>query len=51
MYGAEVMPLEEINHRSLWATAESTECPSEAEEKDLLESNRLKAVSNLEKYQ
>jgi hypothetical protein len=26
-------------------------CPSEAEEKDLLESERLKAVENLQKYQ
>jgi hypothetical protein len=26
-------------------------CPNEAEEKDLLESDRLKAVVNLEKYQ
>jgi hypothetical protein len=26
-------------------------CPSEAEEKDLLESDRLKAVTNLQKYQ
>jgi hypothetical protein len=40
----------EIKHRSLWATAESTACPSEAEEKDLFESDRLKAVTNLEKY-
>jgi hypothetical protein len=26
-------------------------CPSEVEEKDLLESDRLKAVANLQKYQ
>jgi hypothetical protein len=26
-------------------------CPSEAEEKDLLESDRLKTVANLHKYQ
>jgi hypothetical protein len=26
-------------------------CPSEAEEKDLLESDRLKAITNLQKYQ
>jgi hypothetical protein len=26
-------------------------CPTEAEEKDLLESNRLRAVTNLQKYQ
>jgi hypothetical protein len=42
---------EEIKHQSLRATSESTTCPSEAEEKDLLESDRLKAVANIEKYQ
>jgi hypothetical protein len=26
-------------------------CPNEAEEKDLLESNRLKSIANLKKYQ
>jgi hypothetical protein len=26
-------------------------CPSEAEEKDLLESDKLKAIANLQKYQ
>jgi hypothetical protein len=26
-------------------------CPNEAEKKDLLESDRLKAVANLQKYQ
>jgi hypothetical protein len=46
MYGAE-----EIKHRSLRATAESTPCPSEAEKKDLLNSDILKAVTNLKKYQ
>jgi hypothetical protein len=47
MYGAEAMLLEEIKHRSLRATTENTICPSEVEEKDLLEPDRLKAVSNL----
>jgi hypothetical protein len=42
---------EEVKHRSLRAAAESTTCLNEAEEKDLLESDRLKAVTNLEKYQ
>jgi hypothetical protein len=51
MYGAEVMLPEEIKHQSLQATSESTTCHSEAEEKDLLESDRLKAVANIEKYQ
>jgi hypothetical protein len=40
MYGAEAMLPEEIKRQSLGATAESTACPSEAEE-DLLESDRL----------
>jgi hypothetical protein len=51
MYRAEAMLPEEIKHRSLQATAENTVCPSEAEEKDLLKLDRLKAVSNLQKYQ
>jgi hypothetical protein len=51
MYGAEAMMLEEIKHRSLRAAVESTTCQNEAEEKDLLKSDRLKAVTNLEKYQ
>jgi hypothetical protein len=51
MYGAEAMLPEEIKHWSLQATAENTICPSEAEEKDLLESDRLQAISNLQKYQ
>jgi hypothetical protein len=51
MYGAEAMLPNEIKHQCLWATAENTVYPSEAEEKDLFESDRLKAVSNLQKYQ
>jgi hypothetical protein len=51
MYRAEAMLPEEIKHRSLRPTAESTTCPNEAKEKDLLESDRLKAMTNLEKYQ
>jgi hypothetical protein len=35
----------------LRATAESTPCPSEAEEKYLLELDRFKVVTNLQKYQ
>jgi hypothetical protein len=31
--------------------AEATFCPTEVEDKDLLESDRLKAIKNLEKYQ
>jgi hypothetical protein len=31
--------------------AEATFCPTEVEDKDLVESDRLKAIKNLEKYQ
>jgi hypothetical protein len=31
--------------------AEATFCPIEVEDKDLVESDRLKAIKNLEKYQ
>jgi hypothetical protein len=47
MYGAEAMLPEEIKHQSLRAIVENTVCPNEAEEKDLLKSDRLKVVSNL----
>jgi hypothetical protein len=50
-YRAEVVLPEEINHRSLRTTTEILTCPSEAKEKDLLESNRIKVVTNLQKYQ
>jgi hypothetical protein len=36
MYGAEAILPEEIKHQSLQATADSTPCPSEAEDKGLL---------------
>jgi hypothetical protein len=51
MYGAEAVQLEEIKHRSLHTTTETTACPNEVKEKDLLESDRLNAVANLQKYQ
>jgi hypothetical protein len=48
LFGAEaVLLLEEIKHQSLHTTAEVPPCPSEAKEKDLLESERLKAIENL----
>jgi hypothetical protein len=50
MYGREAMLLEEIKHQSLQTTTETFPCANEAEEKDLLESDRLKAVVNLENY-
>jgi hypothetical protein len=47
MYGAEAVLPEEVKHRSLGMATETPMCPSEAEEKDLLESDRLKVVVNL----
>jgi hypothetical protein len=47
LFGAEAELSEEIKHQSLCTKVEVPPCPSEAEEKDLLESKRLKAVSNL----
>jgi hypothetical protein len=51
MFGAEAVLPEEIKHQSLRTATETHACPNEAEEKDLLESDRLKAVTNLQKYQ
>jgi hypothetical protein len=45
-----VLP-EEIKHQSLHTTTEASACPSETEDKDLLQSDRHKAVTNLQKYQ
>jgi hypothetical protein len=50
MYEEEVVLPEKIKHWSLWTTIEAQACPSEAGEKDLLESVRLKVVANLQKY-
>jgi hypothetical protein len=47
LFGAEVVLPEEMKHQSLCTTTEAPPCPSEAEEKDLMESERLKAVTNL----
>jgi hypothetical protein len=51
LFGAKAVPREEIKHQSLRTTTEVPPCPSEAEEKDLLEPERLKVVANLQKYQ
>jgi hypothetical protein len=47
LFGAKAALPEEIRHQSLRTIAEVPPCPSEAEEKDLLELERLKAVENL----
>jgi hypothetical protein len=51
LFGAEAVLPKEIKHQSLRTTAEAPPCTSKAEEKDLFESERLKAVTNLQKYQ
>jgi hypothetical protein len=51
MYEAEAVVLEEVKHRSLRTAIGTPVCPSETKEKDLLESDRLKVVANLQKYQ
>jgi hypothetical protein len=45
-----VLP-EEIKHQNLQTAIETPVCPNEVEEKDLLKSDRRKAVANLQKYQ
>jgi hypothetical protein len=47
LFRVEVVLPKEIKHQSLCTTAEASACPSEAKEKDLLESDRLKVVTNL----
>jgi hypothetical protein len=51
MYGAEAVLPEEIKHWSLQTATKAPACPSKAEEKDLLESDRIKGVANMQKYQ
>jgi hypothetical protein len=51
MYGDEAVLSEEVKHRSLRTATETPACPSEAEEKDLFDSDRLKAIANLKQYQ
>jgi hypothetical protein len=51
LFGAEAILPEEIKYQSLCTTMDAPSCPNEAEEKDLLEPERLKAVTNLRRYQ
>jgi hypothetical protein len=51
MYRVDAVLPEEVKHRSLHTSAEVPAWPSKAEDKDLLELDRLKAVANLHKYQ
>jgi hypothetical protein len=51
LFGGEAVLSEEIKHQTLHTTAEAPPCPSVAKVKNLLESERLKAIINLQKYQ
>jgi hypothetical protein len=50
LFGVEMVLLEEIKHKSFQTMTEASPCPIKAEEKDILESDRLKVVANLQKY-
>jgi L-lactate utilization protein LutB len=49
--GEEAVMPEEIKVKSARTTAEVVHSPTEAESKDLLESDRLKMIKNLDAYQ
>jgi hypothetical protein len=51
LFGADAVLPEEIKHQSLPTTTEAPPCLNEAEENDLLELDRLKAITNLQGYQ
>jgi hypothetical protein len=51
LFEDEEVTLEEIKHKSSQAMPEAIPCPTEAEDKDLLELDRLNAKINLQKYQ
>jgi hypothetical protein len=51
LYRDEAVLPEEIKHRSPQTVKEVHPCPTQAEDKDLLEPNRLKAVTKLQRYQ
>jgi hypothetical protein len=47
LFRTEAVLPEETKNKSLRTTTKTPPCPSEAEEKDLLESDRLNGVANL----
>jgi hypothetical protein len=51
MYRADAGLLEEVKYQSLRTATEAPTCPSEAKEKDLPESDGLKAIAKIQKYQ
>jgi hypothetical protein len=50
LFGAEAVLPEEIKHQNLRTTTKAPPCPNEVEEKDLLEPESLKAITNLRRY-
>jgi hypothetical protein len=50
LYGEEPVTPEEIKHQSTRTRSEATYSPIEAESKDLVEPERMKAVENLQSY-
>jgi hypothetical protein len=51
LFGAETVMPEEIKHENAWTMEDAIFCPTKEEAKDLLESDRIKAIDNLQKYQ
>jgi hypothetical protein len=51
LLGAKAVLSKEIKHQSLRTTTEAPPCPNKAEEKDLLGSDMLKAITNMHRYQ
>jgi hypothetical protein len=51
LYGEELVTLEEIKLHSARTRAEAIHNPTEAESKDLLELEHMKAIKNLQSYQ
>jgi hypothetical protein len=51
LFRAEAVLKEEVKHQSLHTTTDASSCPNEAKEKNLMEPERLKAVTNLRRYQ
>jgi hypothetical protein len=51
LFGAKAVTPEEMKHKRTCTMSEPTFCPSEAEDKDLLEIDGLNAIIKLQKYQ
>jgi hypothetical protein len=51
LYGEELVTLEEIKLHSARTKTEATYSPCKAESKDLLETERMKVVENIQSYQ